>query len=579
MNNSEIAKIFREIADILEVREIPHKPQAYRRAALALEGLEEDVADIYAKGGKRALEEIPGIGKSLAEKIEEFLLSGKIKKYEELKKELPVNLEELTQVEGLGPKRVYVLYKKLGIKNLEDLEKAAKEHKIAKLEGFGPKSEENILQGIEFLKKSKGRIPLGVVYPIVQKVKKVLSNLKEVKKIEVVGSFRRRKETVGDIDILVVTSNPEKVMDVFCSLEGVVKVWGRGPKKASVHMKEGFDMDLRVTDKESFGASLQYFTGSKAHNIAVRKIAISKGLKLNEYGLFKGEKKIAGATEEEIYQKLGMQVPPPEIREDQGEVELALKHQLPKLVELKDIKGDLHVHSNFDGGVDSIETLALKAQELGYQYLGISDHTKFLRIERGLDEKQLEEERKEIDKLNLKFKKIGFKIFQGAEVNILRDGTLDISDKALAKLDYVIAGVHSNFNMSEKEMTARIKRAMKNPYVTIIAHPTGRLIQKRESYNFDFEEILKTAKATNTILEINSSPERLDLPDKYIRFCVEQGVKLVINTDTHHWQHLRYMELGVGQARRGWAKKEDIINTYSTSEIEKVFKLKRKNAN
>ncbi len=561
MVNQEIAKIFREIGKILEMKEVAFKPQAYYRAALAIESLQEDLLDLWTRGGKKALKEIPGIGQNLAEKIEEFLLTGKIKEHQLLKKSLPVDVVGLTQIEGVGPKLVKRLYKELGIRTLQDLEQAAKKHLIQKLEGFGPKKEQNILEGIEFLKKSKGRVLLGEILPTVQNIKSKLEKLKEVQAIEVVGSFRRKKETVGDVDILVVSSNPDKVMDFFCNMPGVVKVWGRGPTKASVHLKEGFDMDLRVVERESYGAALQYFTGSKEHNIAVRKIAISKGFKLNEYGLFKGKERIAGLTEQEIYQALGMQVPPPEIREDQGEIELALKGSLPKLIEIGDIKGDLHVHSNWDGGEHSIEELAQKAQDLGYEYLGISDHTKFLKIEKGLDEKQLTAQSEEIKKLNLKFKSrnLKFRILHGCEANILKTGAVDISDEALAKLDYVIAGVHSHMNLTEKEMTDRIIRAMKNPNVDIISHPTGRLLQRRDPYQLDFEKILKVARDTGTILEINSSPQRLDLPDRFIKLAKAMGVKMIINTDTHQLHHFSYMELGVAQARRGWAEKKKTL--------------------
>ncbi len=574
MVNQEIAKIFREIGKILEMKEVAFKPQAYYRAALAIESLQEDLLDLWTRGGKKALKEIPGIGQNLAEKIEEFLLTGKIKEHQLLKKSLPVDVVGLTQIEGVGPKLVKRLYKELGIRTLQDLEQAAKKHLIQKLEGFGPKKEQNILEGIEFLKKSKGRVLLGEILPTVQNIKSKLEKLKEVQAIEVVGSFRRKKETVGDVDILVVSSNPDKVMDFFCNMPGVVKVWGRGPTKASVHLKEGFDMDLRVVERESYGAALQYFTGSKEHNIAVRKIAISKGFKLNEYGLFKGKERIAGLTEQEIYQALGMQVPPPEIREDQGEIELALKGSLPKLIEIGDIKGDLHVHSNWDGGEHSIEELAQKAQDLGYEYLGISDHTKFLKIEKGLDEKQLTAQSEEIKKLNLKFKSrnLKFRILHGCEANILKTGAVDISDEALAKLDYVIAGVHSHMNLTEKEMTDRIIRAMKNPNVDIISHPTGRLLQRRDPYQLDFEKILKVARDTGTILEINSSPQRLDLPDRFIKLAKAMGVKMIINTDTHQLHHFSYMELGVAQARRGWAEKKDIVNTQPLLKLLETLK-------
>jgi len=575
MKNKEIAKIFYEIAAYLEMEGVAFKPYAYQKAAITLETLEEDIEEIYKRGGIKALMEIPGIGQSIAEKIEEYLKKGKIKYYEEFKKKIPVNLEELTQVEGLGPKKVKVLYEKLKIRNLKDLEKAAKNHKIAPLFGFGEKTEKNILEGIEFLKRSKGRFLLGDILPKVKEIEQKLKSLKEVEKVDVVGSIRRKKETIGDVDFLAISKKPEKVMNFFTSLPGIVKIWGKGTTKASVRMREGFDMDIRVLPKKSYGAALQYFIGSKEHNIALRKIALEKGLKLSEYGLFKGSKMIAGENEEEIYEKLGMDWIPPEMRENQGEIELALKHKLPKIINYHDIKGDLHCHSNWNGGANSIFEIAQAAIKIGYQYIGIADHTKFLKIEHGLDERQLELRNKEIDKINesLKTKNLKLKILRGCEANILNDGSIDIKDETLKKLDFVIAGVHSNFKMPKEKMTERIIKAMKNPNVDIISHPTGRILKRRNEYQIDFDKILRAAKETKTILEINSFPERLDLNDQNIRRAKEMGVKMVINTDAHHKDQLRFIEFGVAQARRGWAEKEDIINCWS---LEKLLKFLKK---
>lgn len=573
MRNQEIAQIFYEIADFLEMEGVTFKPYAYQKAAITLETLKEDVQDIYKRGGLKALEQIPGVGKSIAEKIEEYLKKGKIKYYQDLKKKTPVNISELTQVEGLGPKMVKVLYQKLGIRNLKDLEKAAKAGKIAPLFGFGQKTEKNILEGITFLKRSKGRFLLGDILPIVKEIEKKLGSLKEVKKISVAGSVRRRKETIGDVDFLVVSKNPKKVMDFFVSLPGVIKVWGRGATKSSVRMQEGFDMDLRVVPEKSYGSALQYFTGSKEHNISTRKIAIDKGLKLSEYGLFKGSKQIAGKTEEEVYRALGMAWIPPEMREDQGEIEAAFKGKLPKIINYKDIKGDLHCHSKWDGGKNTILEMAEAGQKMGYQYLGIADHTQFLRIEHGLNERQLSEQRKEIEKINVKFQMSNFKfrILQGAETNILADGSIDIKDEALKKLDYAIAGIHSNFKMEKTKMTERIIKAMKNPYIKIISHPTGRILKRRDEYQIDFDKILRAAKEYKVFLEINSFPERLDLSDKNIRQAKEAGVKMVINTDSHHKDQLRFIEFGISQARRGWAEKKDIINTQPLEKLLSFF--------
>jgi len=593
VKNQEIAKIFYEIADYLEMEGVAFKPYAYQKAAITLETLEEDVEEIYKKGGIKALEEIPGVGESIALKIEEYLKTGRIKGYEKLKKKTPINLEEIIAVEGMGPKKAKVLYQKLGIRNLKDLEKTARAHKIASLFGFGEKTEKNILEGIAFLKRSKGRFLLGEILPKVKEVYEKFKSLKEVEKIDPAGSVRRMKETIGDVDFLVISKNPEKVMDFFVSLPGVIKIWGKGTTKASIRMKEGFDMDIRVVPDRSYGSALQYFTGSKEHNIATRKIAIDRGFKLSEYGLFRGSKMIAGADEKEIYQKLGMEWIPPEMRENQGEIEAASERKLPKIIGYKDIKGDLHCHSKWDGGANSIEETAEAAMKMDYQYIGIADHTKFLRIEHGLDEKKLELQKKEIEKLNSKFRirpqpisnglgrpaliqgrwrNSKFRILQGCEANILSDGLIDIKDEALKKLDFVIAGIHSNFKMEKSKMTERIIRAMKNPNVDIISHPTGRILKRRDEYQIDFDKILRVAKETGTILEINSFPERLDLNAENIRRAKEAGVKMVINTDSHHKDQLRFIEFGIAQARRGWAEKGDIINTQPLEKLLKFFK-------
>ena len=567
MSNQGIARIFRNMAFYLEMENAAFKPQAYEKAATNLEVLVEDVGEIYKKGGIKVLEEIPGIGKSIAEHIVEYIKTGKIKEYEIFKKKMPIDLNELSRVEGLGPKKISILYKVLGIKNLKDLEKAAKAREISSLPGFGEKIEKNILEGIEFLKRSTGRFLLGHILSEAREIIAKLANLKEVSFISEAGSLRRRKETIGDVDILVISSKPRIVIDNFVSLPGVVKIWGKGSTKTSIRLKKGFDIDLRVLKKESFGSALQYFTGSKEHNIVLRKIAIEKGLKLSEYGLFRGERMIAGKIEEEIYEKLGLQFIPPEMRENTGEIELALKNKLPKIVELKNIKGDLHCHSHWGEGkemsLQMIKRYAELAMKRGYEYIGISDHTKFLQIEHGLDEKQLAEQRKYINKLNqkLKIENYKLKILHGCEANIMADGSIDISDEALAKLDYVIAGVHSQLKMNKNEMTKRIIRAMKNPNVDIISHPTGRILQKREEYKIDFDEILKVAKETGAILEINASPYRLDLKDANIRRAKQIGVKMIINTDSHQEEQMDFMEYGVSQARRGWAEKGDIINT------------------
>ena len=580
MLNQELSKIFHEIALYLEMQNVDFKPQAYEKAAQNLETLSEDVEEIYKKGGLGVLEEIPGIGKGLAEKIEEYIKTGKIKEYGELKKKTPVEIAELIAIEGVGPKAVRDLYKHLKIKNLEDLEKAAKTGKIRELPRFGVKSEQKILESIEFLKKSNNRFLLGDIFPRVRNIKNRLRELKSAEKVEACGSIRRQKETIGDVDFLVASDNPKEIMDFFVSLPGVVKVWGKGATKTSVRTRNGFDMDIRVVPKESFGAGLQYFTGSKEHNIVLRKIAIDKGLKLSEYGLFRGAKMLAGETEEEIYHLLGMDYIEPELRENQGEIEAAIKSKLPELIELSDIKGDLHCHSHWGAdaygrtGKKIIEEMAKEAIALGYEYVGISDHTKFLHIEHGLDEKQLAEQRKYIDKLNSKFQiqNSKFKILRGCEANIMADGSIDIKDESLAKLDYVIAGVHSQMKMTKEKMTERIIKAMKNPHVDIISHPTGRILKQRDEYEIDFDKILTVAKETGAILEINANPYRLDLNDKNIRKAKEIGIKMIINSDAHQPEQMRFMEYGVSQARRGWAGKGDIINAWPADKMLSMLK-------
>jgi len=580
MKNQEISKIFFELANYLQIQGVDFKPYAYQKVAVSLDSLKEDVGEVYRKGGLKALEEISGVGKGIAKAIEEYLKTGKIKNLEQIKKELPLKVDELLKVGSLGPKKIKVLYQKLGIKNLKDLEKAAKAHKVAPIFGFGEKTENNILQGIEFLKQSKGRFLLGKIMSAVKNIEKKLKELKEIKQISVAGSVRRKKETIGDIDILAVSDNTKKTADFFVSLPEVEKVWAQGATKCSVRFKEGFDVDLRMVPQKSFGSALQYFTGSKEHNIATRKIAIEKGLKLNEYGVFKGAKQIAGKTEEDVYGALGLSYIEPEMREDEGEIQASLNKSLPVLIERKDIKGDLHCHSkpdevtHSDKPKNSIEEIAKFAMNMGYGYVGISDHTKFLKIDDGLDEKGLLMQREEIRKINDKFKyqNLSFRILSGCEANIMSDGSIDIEDKVLEKLDYVIAGVHSSFKLSRQDMTQRLIKAMKNKNVDIISHPTGRLIGRRDEYQIDFDKILKIAKETGTILEINSSPERLDLNGFYIRRAKEVGVKMIINTDAHQKEHLEFMEYGISQARRGWAEKKDIINTQPTEKLLSYFK-------
>jgi len=571
--NKELAEIFNKIADYLRSQKVEFKPHAYQRAAISISSLEKEVSRIYKEEGLKGLMEIPGVGENIALKIEEYIKTGKVSDYEKIGKKIPPGVFEIAKIEGIGLKRAQILYKKLKIKDMNSLEKAAKKGLIAPLFGFGEKTEKNILEGIAFFKTRKDKISIAEAFLIAERIKKELLSLKEVEEISEAGSLRRRKESIGDIDIIIASKSPKKVMDFFVSLPGITKIWGKGKTKSSIQLKEGIDVDLRVVSKENYGSALLYFTGSKEHNIKIRKIAISKGLKLNEYGIYKGKKRLGGKTEKEIYSILGLSCLPPELREDKGEIE---EKKIPNLLELKDIKGDLHCHSLWNGGQNKIEEIAKTAIERGYEYIGISDHTKFLKIERGLDEKQLIEQRKEIDKINVQLKG-RITLLQGCECNILNDGSVDIQEKELRKLDYVIAGVHSNLKMSRDEMTKRIITAMKNPNIDIISHPTGRLINLREEYRIDFEKILKIAKETGTILEINGSPYRLDLKDIYIRRAKSIGVKMIIGSDAHEKSQTRFMEFGVFQARRGWAEEKDIINSFSLNKFLKL--LKRNNQN
>ena len=571
MNNQVISRILSEIAIYLEMQGVPFKPRAYEKASEVILGLDRDVGEIYKQEGIRALEEIPGVGKSIAEKIEELIKTGKVKYHEDLRKKTPVNLEELRAVEGLGPKTIKMLYQKLKVRSLSDLEKTARSGKISKLEGFGKKSEENILKGIEFIKKSGGRFVLGLVMPQIREIELRLKRLPQVKKIDIAGSVRRRKETIGDADILIISDDSKPVMDFFVSMPEVSRVFAHGETKSAVKLKNGLDVDLRVLPEESYGAGLNYFTGSKDHNVELRRIAINKGFKLNEYGLFKGNRRVFGRTEEELYKALGLRYIESELREMRGEIEAARADKLPNLVGYRDLKGDLQVQTNWTDGSNSIEEMAEAAMKMGLEYIAITDHTKRLTITNGLDEKRIQKQWAEIDKVNKNLKKSGLKftVLKGTECDILKDGTMDLSDDILAKCDMVGASVHSLFNLSKKDQTNRIKRVMSNPNVDIIFHPTGRILNKRESYDVDMGELISHAKKTGTILEINAS-DRADLKDEYIRRCVEQGVKMAIDSDSHSVSHFEWLEYGIGQARRGWAEKKDIINAWP---LEKMFKM------
>jgi len=569
MKNIEVADLLNEIADYLEFANEPFKIRAYRKAALVIEGLSEDIEQVWKDN---RLEELPGIGEGIAKKIDEFLRTGKLKHLEDLKKKTPVDMEGLGKIEGIGPKTIFKLYKQLKVKTVADLEKTAKQGKIQKIKGLGPTVEQNILKSIAFAKKTKERVPLGFALASAEEVVMLLKALKDVERVGIAGSTRRMKETIGDIDILATSKNPDKVIEFFTKMPNVADVLAQGHTKSSIRLKEGIQVDLRVLDDHIFGAALLYFTGNKEHNIILRRIAIEKGLKLSEYGLFhkKTNKLVVGRTEEDVYKKLGMDYIEPEMREDEGEIELAQHHMLPKLIGYNDIKGDLQMHTKWSDGNNTIEEMAIAAKKLGHQYICITDHVGKLAIAHALDEKRILEQRKEIEKVNKKLK--GIPVLQGVEVNITDDGSLDMPDKVLKQLEIVVASIHSGFKNPKEKITKRMIKAMENENVDIIAHPTGRLITKRESYDIDLDVVFDAAKKTGTVMEINSYPERMDLRDAHVRAAVKAGVNLVISTDAHNTDQLHFIKLGIGTARRGWATKNDVINTRKLKDMLKCLK-------
>jgi DNA polymerase (family X) len=570
-SNAAIAEILREIGEYLEMQKVPFKPRAYEKAAQAVDALEREVVEIYRTGDVKALREIPGVGASIAALIEEYIKTGHAKQYDELKKSTPVRLDQLAKVEGLGPKSIQKLYQTLGVKNLADLEKAAKAGKIAKLEGFGKKSEEKILKNIGFAEQSGKRFILGDMMPLIRKIAERILKVSGVKKVTPAGSARRRKETIGDVDILAVSDDAEAVMKTFVAMPEVVSVIAEGDTKSSVKLRAGINVDVRVVPAKSYGAALNYFTGSKEHNVALRQIAVNRGWKLNEYGLFKGLRQIAGASEEELYAQFGMDYVEPELRENTGELQAALAHKLPKIIGYDDLQGDLQTQTDWTDGSASIEAMALAAAERGLNYIVITDHTKRLAMTHGLDEKRLVQQMAEIDRVNKKLAgKI--KILKGTECDILKDGTLDLPDSILSKLDVVGVSVHSHFNLPRAEQTARVARAIDNPQVDILFHPTGRIINRRPPIDLDIDEIVKVAKRTKTVMEINSFPERSDLKDEHVRKCVEAGVKLSVDSDAHATQHFDLLENGIAVARRGWAEKKDVINAWPVEKMLSYLK-------
>ncbi|MBU1006178.1 MAG: DNA polymerase/3'-5' exonuclease PolX [Candidatus Omnitrophica bacterium] len=559
MKNQEIAKIFREIASILEIKGENHfRIRAYEKAAQNIESMPEDIED-FVRGDR--LKAIPGIGKDLEEKIKEIVSKGSLGYLKELKKDIPRGLLDILNIPGVGPKTAKALYEQLDIRDLVMLERMAHAGRIRNLPGMKEKTEENILRGIEILKRGHDRMDIKTAMDVAGFFIERLKKLKEVKKIDPAGSLRRNKDTVKDIDILISSDKPEKVMDVFTAFPDVKDIIAKGPTKSSILTNDGIQVDLRIIDADSYGAGLMYFTGSKEHNIKLRQLAIKNDLKLSEYGIFKKDKRVAGKTEKEIYKKLGMAYIVPELREDRGEVEAALKGDLPDLVELSDIKGDLHAHSKWSDGGSSIEELVNEARNLGYEYIAITDHSQGLKIAGGLTRERLKEKMKEIEMLRKKYKDIN--ILYGSEVDIDAEGRLDYSDDILKEMDIVIAAIHSGFKQSKDKLTRRIAKACENKYVNIIAHLTGRLWGARDPYEVDMEEIFKACRDNNTALEINSFPQRLDLNDINCRMAKDFGVKIAINTDAHISQQLRTMKFGISVARRGWLEKKDVINTLS----------------
>lgn len=584
MKNVEIVRIFHEIAYLIQIAENDpntiYKVRAYEKAADVIENLTVGLEEIYLKNGVQGLRKIPSIGNAISLKIEEFIKSDKIDYHQELTTKIPLKVSEFYNMRGIGPKTIKILYEKLKITSISDLEKAASEGRIAKLKGFSKMKEENILRTIQLSKKNKTRYLLGDVYPLIKKIESRLTTEDSVIRCAVVGSFRRMKETIGDIDILVSTKEPEKVVNFFVNMPEVEEIRGKGKAKAFVELSNGIGVDLLVVPEESFGSASQYFTGNKDHNISLRNLAISIGLHLNEWGLFtKKKKQIAGDDEQEIYEKLHLEYIPPELRENCGEIEYFSNNQKERLdlIDYGDLKGDLHTHSEKTDGTMSIKDMALQARKkFGLDYIAITDHTKSLRLANGLNENQLLDQINKIRELNDVINEYStdsrFRILSSAEVNILKDGTLDIVNNVLDKLDIVGASIHSNFSLSKDIQTERLIKAAKNPSIDILFHPTGRIINKREGYSIDVEKIINTACETRTVLEINSSYNRLDLRDEHIRLAVQNGVKLAINSDAHHPVHFAYLLFGIGQARRGWAKKMDIINTLKVDTLLRELK-------
>ncbi len=569
VHNADITTIFEEIADLLEIQGAnPFRIRAYRNAARILGDLPQEARLLVERGDD--LTRLPGIGTDLARKINEIVTTGHCSLLERLPRELPPAITELLKIPGLGPKRVKALYHDLDVQTVEQLHRAAQDGRIRALPGFGEKTEQNILQAVEAHASQSRRFKLATAAQYAEALRAFLQAIPGVQQVTVAGSFRRMRETVGDLDILVTAAPDSPVMQRFIAYDEVAEVFSAGETRASILLKCGMQVDLRVVALQSYGAALHYFTGSKAHNIAIRRIAQQLGLKVNEYGVFRGTQRIAGDSEESVYRAVGLPYIPPELREDRGEIEAAHAGRLPQLVELADLRGDLHAHTKATDGHDSLRDMALAAKALGLEYLAITEHSRRLTVAHGLDSLQLARQCDEIDRLNAQLD--GITLLKGIEVDILEDGSLDLPDAVLARLDLVVGAVHSRFDLSRAKQTERILRAMDHPHFTLLAHPSGRLIEQREPYDVDMLRIIRHARQRGCFLELNAHPERLDLLDSHCQSAKEEGVLVSINSDAHSTFDFANLRYGVGQARRGWLEKTDVLNTRSLAALRKLLK-------
>ncbi|MCC6934780.1 MAG: DNA polymerase/3'-5' exonuclease PolX [Candidatus Yanofskybacteria bacterium] len=568
--NGEIAAMLGELAVLYDITGVPFKPRAFERASEAIKCLGLDVRDIYEDGGIEALERIPGVGKGIADRIEEYLRKGRIAELMRMKKALPVDILGITAIEGIGPKTLATLYRSLKIRTIAQLEKAARAGKLASVRGIGVRGQERILRALRYLQRSGGRALPGLLWPQIRSVADTISSWPHVKQVEVVGSFRRMQETIGDIDLLAVSRDTDDTLRRFAALPQVRSVYKHGRHNVLVRLRSDIDADLWVVPEESYGAACIAWTGDKAHNIRLRSIAKKKRCLLDDFGLFKGTRMIAGATERDVYRALGMEWIPPELRRDDGEIEAALEHRIPKLIGYEDVRGDLQVQSDWSDGEQSILKLARAAEAVGLEYIAITDHTKSLTIAHGLDAKRLRKQWAEIDRVQKLVPRV--KLLKGSECDIKKDGSLDLDDATLAALDVVGISVHSAMDLPLRAQTERIIRAMEHPQAHILFHPTGRLLGRRAPYPVDMRAIIAAAKRTKTVLEVNADPHRLDLMGEHVRMALEAGVRLAINTDAHHGDQFVNLRWGIGQARRGWARAGDVVNTRRWRDMLKLLK-------